>query len=916
MASRSRYLIGIDLGTTNTVVSYVDTHETAEKGDPVMRLLPIPQLVAEREVRDFPSLPSFLFFTDAHEAADVRLPWDERPDAIAGVFARDRGALEPSRLVASAKSWLCHGEVDRRARVLPWGNDNPSLGCSPVEASARYLAHIRDAWNHSASVAGPTDADAFERQDVVITIPASFDEDARALTLEAARIAGLRHVVLLEEPLAAFYCWIVAYRDSLAERLSDNDLALVCDVGGGTTDFSLVRARVRQNDVEFERTAVGDHLLLGGDNVDFAIAAHVEAKLGRPRITTRQRNALRQQCRAAKEILLSDPDVDRVPITVLGGGSALVGGALKTDLSVDEIEEILVSGFLPPSAANDLPVRERARGLRELGLPYASDAAITKHLAEFLTRAARAEGREGMLRPDAILFNGGFFIPEGARQIVVDTIATWFDGGSGWRPRELVDDVAESAVAVGAAYYAHVRRTGGSRVGGGAPRTFYLALQARPDSDAVPAVCLLPHGTLEGTLLRLDDREFVAVANRPATFTLFSSTVRHARHGEVVSLRDDEATRLAPLVAVLKLGKRNYHADVPVRVTAEYTEAGALELWCEARNTPHRWRLQFQLGGDEYGTVEEAHTVVSDDALDAAEAIVRSAFAAQAPRAPRVAPMKLTALVEKALRFGKTAWPIMATRRLADCLLEVAEGRAASPAHEARWLNLTGFCLRPGFGADGDERRAEAAWRVVRRGLLHTNDVQCRVEWAVFLHRASGGFDADRQAELYRLVREAPSAIPSPQVERESIRLLASLERLPARIRSEIGREIVTRLASDPGNRNYLWAIGRVGARFPVYGPAGSVVPPMTVTDWIEEILALPIPIEEVGPALVRMAAMTGDSHRDVDRSTREAVAARLRASGRSAAQPAGLFEVIPPDRAQLAASIGEALPEGLRLLR
>jgi hypothetical protein len=914
MASRSRYLIGIDLGTTNTVVSYVDTRETEANG-PVMRLLPIPQLAAERELRDFPSLPSFLFFPEAREASDIRLPWDPHPDAVVGAYARDRGALEPSRLVSSAKSWLCHGGVDRRARVLPWGGDDPSVGCSPVEASARFLAHIRDAWNHAAGVRGASDADAFERQDVVVTIPASFDEEARELTVEAARRAGLARPVLLEEPLAAFYCWIVAYRESLAERLADGDLVLVCDVGGGTTDFSLVRTRVRAGEVEFERTAVGDHLLLGGDNVDLAVAAHVEAKLGQPRLTVRQRNALRQQCRAAKEVLLSDPDVDSVPITLLGGGSALVGGALTSAVTSDEIAEILVTGFLPPTDARDVPSRDKSRGLRELGLPYATDPAITRHLAEFLTRAARAEGLDGMLRPDAILFNGGFFIPEGARQCVADAVSAWFDDGTGWRPRELVDDVADSAVAVGAAYYAHVRRAGGTRVGGGAPRTYYLGLRPSREGGASTAVCVLPHATPEGAVLRLDDREFTAVANRPASFTLYSSTVLHARHGEIVALDDDTATRLAPLVAVLKLGKRNYHADVPVRVTAEYTEEGTLELWCEARDTSHRWRLRLQLGGSDFARVEETHTVVPDDAIESAEKLVRGSFGAPGP-AP--APMRLTALLEKALRLGRNAWPAEAARRLGDCLLDAAAGRTRSPAHEARWLNLTGFCLRPGFGAAGDERRAESAWRVYERGLTYADDVQCRVEWAVFLHRVSGGFDARRQADLYEHFRGALEAGSgrNPQVERESLRLLASLERLPAGARERIGRVLVDRLAAEPGNGSYLWALGRVGSRFPIYGPVECSVPPEVVSGWLESILRLPIPDSDLGSALARLAAMTGDPKRDVGQATRDAVAARLRSTPRSEGRLAALFEVVPPDRAQLAAALGEELPEGLRLVR
>src|ERR671916_2352011 len=422
MEASSRFLIGIDLGTTNSAVAYVDTGERPARGaPPPVRVFESPQLVAEGEVRALPSLPSFIYFTDEAEdaAPGLRLPWEEQTDgALVGVIARERGALAPGRQVASAKSWLCLSSVDRTDAFLPWDAEGGDKVCSPVAASARYLTHLRDAWNHSMATGeggAVVDALRFERQQVVLTVPASFDEEARELTVAAAREAGLENLTLLEEPLAAFYAWIAAQKGGLRRQLKDGQLVLVCDVGGGTTDFSLIRVRVEDKEVRFERTAIGEHLLLGGDNVDLALARLAEEKLGRPRLSLRQQNALRRQCCAAKELLLGDDSAESAPVTVLGGGRTVVGGTLSTVLTRAEVEGVLAEGFLPASARDNLPASERRAGLRELGLPYASDPAITRHLAAFLTRAALAmragedgvvqtEAADTMARPDAILF--------------------------------------------------------------------------------------------------------------------------------------------------------------------------------------------------------------------------------------------------------------------------------------------------------------------------------------------------------------------------------------------------------------------------------------------------------------------------------------------------------------------------------
>src|SRR5215813_4694238 len=582
MEVSSRYLIGIDLGTTNSAVAYVDTQEPVTGDTPPIHVFNIPQLIAEGEVGPVPTLPSFLYFVNEQDApGGLRLPWEERPDAVVGVFAREQGALTPGRQVTSAKSWLCHDAVDRTARILPWGAEHTEQACSPVEASTHYLAHLRDAWNHT--MAAGDDELRFERQEIVLTVPASFDEEARELTVKAARDAGFQKLTLLEEPLAAFYAWIVTRRRSLKRYLKDGDLVLICDVGGGTTDFSLIRVQIVGGEIKFERTAIGEHLLLGGDNVDLALARRVMEKLGNPKLSLRQQNALRRQCCAAKERLLSDGRLKRVPVNILGAGRSVVGGTLSAELTRQEVEEALIDGFLPITDPGELPARERRSGLRELGLPYATEPAITKHLAAFLTVAGAdsSDPQSAMVRPDAILFNGGFFAPAVTRDRVVETVASWFrKKGRQWQPKVLSNEAPESAVAVGAAYYGHVRKSGGLRVSGGSARAYYVGVQtgARVADGKVRAVCVLPRGTEEGTTLNLEGREFAALANRPVTFTLYSSTTGHDAHGAVVTLDEDEVHCHAPLITTLRYGKKSRQVELEVRLIMSFTEVGTLEL--------------------------------------------------------------------------------------------------------------------------------------------------------------------------------------------------------------------------------------------------------------------------------------------------------------------------------------------------
>ena len=946
MEVSSRYLIGIDLGTTNSAVAYVDTQEPITGDAPTIHVFDIPQLIVEGEVGAVPTLPSFLYFANEQDApGSLRLPWEERPDTVVGVFAREQGALVPGRQVTSAKSWLCHDAVDRTAKILPWGAEHTEQACSPVEASTRYLAHLRDAWNHT--MAAGDDELRFERQDIVLTVPASFDEEARELTVKAARDAGFQTLTLLEEPLAAFYAWIVARRRSLKRYLKDGDLVLICDVGGGTTDFSLIRVQIVSGEIKFERIAIGEHLLLGGDNVNLALARRVMEKLGNPKLSLRQQNALRRQCCAAKEKLLSDGRLKRVPVNILGAGRSVVGGTLSAELSRQEVEEALINGFLPLTDPGELPARERRTGLRELGLPYASEPAVTKHLAAFLTvagsdssnpQSAVRNPQSEMVRPDAILFNGGFFAPSVTRERIVETVANWFrEKRKQWQPKVLSNEAPESAVAVGAAYYGHVRKSGGLRVSGGSARAYYVGVQtgARVADGQVRAVCVLPRGTEEGTTLNLEGREFATLANRPVTFTLYSSTMGHDAHGAVVTLNEDEVHRHAPLITTLRYGKKSRQVELAAQLTMSFTEVGTLELWLNSLNSDHRWRLQFQLRGaqaaieheEEEAAAEESQTVISEEALALAEGLIRAVFggpvdALKLKEDEAVTPQNLVGRIEAVFGYGKDAWPMIAIRKLCDTLADVADGRKKGPRHEARWLNLFGFCLRPGFGAPADDWRISQARKIYMAGLKFPRELQCQVEWLVLWRRVAGGLNVNQQNELFHRHKVALgvggkklSGRLNTQVEREGWRLLASLEHLPSPTRVALGKELLVKVKEQPTNQSFLWSLGRLGARIPLYGPLNCVIPAEVAAQWIKSLLRLGDLTPDVASAVVQLGARTNDSHRDVEADVRWEAMVRLNEVGLTGALIESLREYVPPGRNDAVRIFGESLPEGLRLV-
>lgn len=590
----AKYILGIDLGTTNCVLAYAPLDAEL----PQVELLPIPQLVAENTVEPRSMLPSFAYLATEPETKGgvLDVPWKKKRDFAVGEFARRRGAEAPDRTVVAAKSWLCHSRVDRHQPILPWNAPPTVPKISPVVASQRYLEHLIAAWE----TAFP-DAPARQQQ-VVLTVPASFDAAARELTREAALAAGLPDdLLLLEEPQAALYAWLATMGDGWRKLLKVGERLLVCDVGGGTTDLTLIGVAEEHGELVLQRLAVGNHLLVGGDNMDLALAHHVAGRFAEKgvKLDPWQSVALWHSCRAAKESLLAPDGPKKHPIAVLGRGSKLIGGTVSIDVDRQSVSDLLVDGFFPRCAAGDRPTRQRASGFQDIGLPFESDAGVTRHLAAFL--ATHDDAQQGPVRPTHVLFNGGVFKADALRGRLLEVLGTWFPGDTPPRSLEGLHDL-DHAVARGAAYYGFTKQRGGLRIRGGTARSYYVGVEtAGPAIPGAPrplrALCVVPFGMEEGTEADVPSGEIGLVLGEPAQFRFFSSASRKQdRPGDVLSSwTDEELAETDSLEATLPLGDQPDETYVPVHFQSRVTELGVFELWCVNSGGKGRWKLEFSV---------------------------------------------------------------------------------------------------------------------------------------------------------------------------------------------------------------------------------------------------------------------------------------------------------------------------------
>lgn len=608
----AQYCVGIDLGTTHCVLSYVDLRKTNDD-HLEQAVVPIPQLTAPGVVEEKYQLPSFLYQAHPDELGeDTRaLPWTPKAQHLVGEIARNLGSKTPIRLVASAKSWLCHAGVDCKAAILPAEAPEEIERISPFQAAVAYLQHMRDAWNNQYPEA------PLEEQDLILTVPASFDPAARELTFEAARSIGLGHSILLEEPQAALYSWIQQSEGDWRKQAKVGDVILVVDIGGGTTDLSLIAVTERDGNLELTRVAVGDHILLGGDNMDLALAYIVKAKLEKDgkRLAAWQLQALTHGCRDAKEKIFNAADVDTLPIVVPNRGSSLIGGTLRTDIMRDEINRVLVEGFMPEVTASERPVARTRAGLRSVGLPYAQDAGITRHLAAFLAKQLKATEElkdiqvpehATFLHPTAVLFNGGVLKAQPLAERLMKVLNAWLQSEQAPEARLLAGADLDLAVARGAAYYGYVRKGKGVRIRGGTAASYYVGVEsAMPAVPGLPpeieALCIAPFGMEEGTEEQLPADEFGLIVGEPVRFRFFASKTR--REDQVGTRLDywtgEELEELDEIEITLPVENRKPGDIVPVHLCSAVTEVGTLELQAVSEQDGHRWKIEFDVRAGE-----------------------------------------------------------------------------------------------------------------------------------------------------------------------------------------------------------------------------------------------------------------------------------------------------------------------------
>jgi molecular chaperone DnaK (HSP70) len=931
-----RFIVGIDLGTTHTAVAFADISQGAAGARPA--IFEIEQLVAPGEVAKKPLLPSFRYHPTRGElvAEDLLLPWPtpelpgELEQVVVGEWARELGSRVEGRLVGSAKSWLSHSQVDQGAAILPWAAAEGVARVSPVLASASYLSHVRQAWNHEHP------ADLLEHQEVIITVPASFDEVARALTVDAAAMSGLPDVRLVEEPQAACYDWHAQHQQQALALLQNVRLLLVCDVGGGTTDLSLIRVAINDGALALDRVGVGDHLMLGGDNIDLALAHTAEQRItrGGKKLRAASLSQLIQQTRKAKERLLHENAPPSTAVTVLGAGASLIGGAKSCELTQDEVRGIALDGFFPCEPFSARPLQRR-NAMVEFGLPYAADPAISKHVAEFLGRHAVAcrdalglTDPEAAAVPDAVLLNGGVFNSGAISQRLLETLALW----RGQAVQQLHNAHPDLAVACGAVAYGLARRGARLKIGGGSARSYFLLIDKADNADAMPrqGVCLLPRGAGEGQEIVLDERRFALRLGQPVRFHLVSSSADTPFRAGVLSDLDGESfVDLPPLMAALEQDdSQGEVAEVEVELVTRLTEVGTLKIECVSlADSTRRWNVEFQIRRDLARQRQAGSTAPVSLPLgfEAARALIAGVFGQSNkqfdPRAVKTLRNDLDKLLGK-----REGWDTPLLRALFDAVLEGQQKRRRSEAHERVWFNLAGYGLRPGFGYPLDDWRIQQIWPLYRQGLQFDKGNPAWSNWWVFWRRAAGGLDQQQQQQLF----DAMARYLDPAVLRnrkllaelqtraydDMVQLVASLERLPIDTKIQVGNWLLERLEKKGEPLTSWWALGRIGARVLFHRSAHNVIPPEVAQSWLQRLLKEDWKKnQQIAFAAVMLSRMSGDRSRDLEPQERDRVIAKLQ----DARAPALWLELVSEARelneAETQLIFGEKLPSGLKLI-
>ena len=1000
----SRYVVGIDLGTTNCAVAFIDTQSQAvaangSRGAAHVEIFRVEQMVDFQTSQFSDTLPSFHYELTAAESSQIHTRFqflDGQHVSVVGAFARQRGIQMPGRCIASAKSWLCHALVDRTSELLPWSSDEGVKSLSPVQASQRYLEHIRRMWDREHP------GQPLFEQDVIVTLPASFDEVARRLTIQAATQAGLPNILLIEEPQAAFYAWLHRNQESWTTSMRPGQSILVCDIGGGTTDFTLIRvvqtdgvvseekssasrtSDTSTNSVDLSRSvgeslqttfglhrvAVGEHLMLGGDNLDLALARTLEQQLLKDspaldRLKPRQWDALKAQCRAAKETLLGSNPPAVYKMSLPGSGSKLIENTRTLSIELEWARRLLVDGFFGRVSLSDRP-NQNGEGFQEFGLPYAADPNVHRHLAAFLWEH-RWAGRDATAheqlndheaaRPDWVLFNGGVLESTQIQDAIVDQIAEWFPSASTaglspagldsaqpeaarWKPGLLEGNRLDLAVAQGAAYFGLVRRGEGVRIDARLARAYYLLVEQSPPK----AMCVMPANAMPLDKFRIDEHPFHLTIGQPVQFPLYQSSTNliHAV-GDIVPVDAQSMTAMPPIRTVLEMGNRKQQQSVPVVLESELSEIGTLSMNLVAaqpnmanseaplKANETSWKLEFDVRGASsneasVGSPNGLIETVQSNSVDVALQAMQEVFG----ESPSVLPKQGVAHLAEQIGIPRREWSPTLLREMWRFLIEHPDYRKISAEHEARWLNMIGWCLRPGFGLAADDWRVSVTWRTVHNKLLHRTAANAS-ETIVLWRRISGGFTPGQQRALFQdcwprikpiLSGGAQSQSSNTNVAIELMRLVGSLEWLTSEEKTMVAEQILPALNKkklEPIHGPLLWTLGRLGSRSPVYATLQQVVGASKVQSWTERLLGLEHAWCErnVNPfslCLMQMTRRTDDRYRDVSSEFRERVARRLT----ELQAPALYIDLILQggglDQASADSIVGEALPLGFRL--
>jgi hypothetical protein len=889
--------------------------DLGEKGRfPELKTVPLIQRLDSDRVGTSDRLPSFLYWPTEAQRAEL-VPFGYAAQGwVMGHGAAEMGRRIKGRLVNSAKSWLCHSKIDRTSKILPWGAEEGVEKISPLLATQLILEHLRYCWEQSEWGAAP-----LKEQALTITLPASFDQTARALTVEAAALAGLGQARLLEEPQAAFYNWISLRKGRWSEALQGRGLVLVCDIGGGTSDFSLIRCKEDEEQMHFDREAVGAHLLLGGDNIDLALAHRAEQSLkGSSSLNLSQWQLLSQLARRAKEDLLSGT-AEEVELRLPGAGRKVIGGLRKATLTKQDAESLVLDGFFP-SIDNNYQPRQN-RGLQELGLPYESEPAVTWHILDFIRRH-KASGY-----PGAVLFNGGSLEPSLVRDRILEVLERHAPEGE--KPLVLDSDSLAEAVARGAAYYSFTTLRGGLRVGGGSPHAYYVGLK---NEAGVSQICVLPKGSEAHEVAHLNLKGLEVRTNHPVAFELYCSDAYPL--DEVGTVRSLEGTPVSgKLNTLVRFGK---HGDrsIPVSLEVQLTELDTLQMNLQSVHTEHRWNLEFDLRSH----VEEVSTLKSSphgtgESVEVNERPKVEASLMLMTIPPDLKPWILSSfegaqpknplkLLEEQLGVKRQQWDVPFLRACADVLLEAESLPSKSAAYEANWLMALSYCCRPGFGDSKDEWRRQRIWTLCREGAQSSRDIRAQTEWALLWRRLSAGLEEGRQADLFQRHKRAlcdKKSLPDFKGSGAELwRMCCSMEVMPAKDKLKLGKALLESAAQEHGLlETKLWCLGRLGSRQPIGARVEFMLSGEEVSSWIHVLLSHPEWQTSGGSyALLECARRCGDRHLDINESLREKVAVflGLHATMPESAWKEALERSSQRNLLEQGQLLGETLPLGLEL--